>query len=140
VTPVPLLDTHAWIWWVEGDARLGRKTIEALDALPSDARPCISGISLLEVATLVNLGRLDFSESFENWLDAAADPRTVRVVPMSADIASEVARLPATCPRDPADRAIIATSRAMGYPLVSHDKAITQSRLVKRWSPEGAAS
>src|SRR6185295_4177815 len=29
--PSPLLDTHAWIWWVQGDARLGRQTLEALD-------------------------------------------------------------------------------------------------------------
>ena len=136
----PLLDTHAWIWWLQGDARLGRRTIEALDALPADARPHLSDISLLEVATLVRLGRLEFGDSFEKWLDAAADPRTVRMVPMAPDIVIETTRLPASFTRDPADRVIVATSRVMGYPLVTYDKAIAQSRLVRRWVPDEAKS
>ena len=131
----PLLDTNAWIWWLQGDARLDRRTIDALDALPGDSRPHLSDISLLEVATLVRLGQLEFEDSFEKWLDAAADPRTVRLVPMAPDIVIETTRLPATFTRDPVDRVIVATSRVMGYPLVSCDKAITQSRLVRRWVP-----
>ena len=129
----PLLDTHAWIWWVQGDTRLGRSTLDALDALPTDSRPCLSDISLWEVATLVDLGRVELPESLETWLEAAADPRTVRILPVTPAIASEVARLPATFHRDPADRLIVATSRVMGFPLVSHDRLITSSRLARRW-------
>ena len=129
-----LLDTHAWIWWVQGDVRLGRSTLEALDALPADARPCLADISLWEVATLVELGRVELPVSLDTWLDAAADPRTVRILPVTPAIAAEVARLPATCHRDPADRLIVATSRVLGHPLVTHDRAITKTRLVRRWS------
>jgi len=132
----PLLDTHAWIWWVEGDVRLGKRTIDALDALPDDVRPCIADFSLWEVATLVRLGRLEFADSFEAWLDAAAHPRTVRIVPMSPDIAIEITRLPESFTKDPADRAIVATSRVLGAPVVTLDKSITQSRLVRRWAPD----
>jgi PIN domain nuclease of toxin-antitoxin system len=32
---VPLLDTHAWIWWIEGDRRLPRRVRDTLDQLPS---------------------------------------------------------------------------------------------------------
>jgi PIN domain nuclease of toxin-antitoxin system len=138
VTEAPLLDTHAWIWWMQGDARLGRATIDALDALPADARPYLADISLWEVATLVDLGRVELPESLEMWLDAAADPRTVRVLPVTPAIAAEVARLPATFHRDPTDRLIVATSRVMGFPLVTHDRAITRTRLVRRWLPEDA--
>jgi len=38
-------------------------------------------------------------------------------------------------PRDPADRLIVATSRAMGIPVLSHDHLINRSRLVTRWRP-----
>jgi PIN domain nuclease of toxin-antitoxin system len=134
VTEAPLLDTHAWIWWMQGDARLGRSTIDALDALPANARPCLADISLWEVATLVELGRVKLPESLEMWLEAAADPRTVRIVPITPMIAAEVARLPATFHRDPADRLIVATSRVMGYPLVTHDQQIMRTRLAKRWT------
>lgn len=62
-------------------------------------------------------------------------PRTVRVVPVTADIAVEVAALPAAFHRDPADRLIVATSRALDVPLLSRDRRITSSRLAKAWRP-----
>ena len=131
----PLLDTHAWIWWVHGDPRLGRSTLAALDALPADTRPAIAAISLWEVATLVELGRLVLSQPLESWFAAAADARTVQILPLTPSVAAEVARLPSTFHRDPADRLIVATSRVHGHPIVSHDRAIVRSRLVRRWSP-----
>ena len=134
----PLLDTHAWIWWVQADPRLDRRTVEALDALPPDERPVLCDISLWEVAMLVMLGRLTLAEPLESWLEAAADPRTVRVVPVTPAVAAEVARLPETFHRDPADRLIVASCRALGLPLVTRDRAITSARLVRRWTPDTA--
>ena len=134
--PAPILDTHAWIWWVQADPRLDRRTVDALDALPPDDRPVLCDISLWEVAMLVALGRLTLGESLETWLDAAADPRTVRTQPVTPAIAAEVARLPETFHRDPADRLIVASCRALGHPLVTRDRAIAGARLVRRWTPD----
>ncbi|MEQ1761178.1 MAG: type II toxin-antitoxin system VapC family toxin [Vicinamibacterales bacterium] len=131
----PLLDTHAWVWWMDRDRRLGKATIDALDALPSDARPLLSDISLWEVATLVERGRLSFTVPFAEWLDAAAHPRSVQVVPISSAIAAEIAALPPSFHRDPADRVIVATCRVLGAPIVTKDRLITRSRLVSRWKP-----
>lgn len=133
--PAPILDTHAWVWWVQADPRLGRRTIEALDALPADDRPAVCDISLWEVAMLVALGRLTLGEPLESWLEAAADSRTVHVLPITPAIAAEVANLPETFHRDPADRLIVATCLALGHPLVTRDRAITRARLVRRWTP-----
>lgn len=129
----PLLDTHAWIWWIEQDARLGAKAISALDSLPADRRPFLCDISLWEVATLVERGRLRLDVPFDDWLDAAAHPRSVRLLPISARVAAEVARLPDSFHRDPADRIIVATSRAQGIPVLTHDDRIRRSRLVSLW-------
>lgn len=134
----PVLDTHAWIWWVVGDARLGRPTLAALDALPVEQRPAISAISLWEVATLVERGRLDLGMRLPRWLDHAADPRTVDVLPITAAVAADVAELPEQFQRDPADRLIVATCRTLGRPLVTRDRAILASRLVRRWAPRDA--
>ena len=138
MTTAPLLDTHAWIWWLHGDRRLGHHTLKKLDQLPRDVRPTISAISLWEVAMLVSLGRLELKATLEAWLAIAADPGTVRVVPISPRIAAEVARLPDTFQRDPADRLIVATSRVHGLPVLTRDAAITQSGLVRLWSPTGS--
>jgi PIN domain nuclease of toxin-antitoxin system len=134
--PAPLLDTHAWIWWVQADPRLDRRTIAALDALPPDDRPAVCDISLWEVAMLVALSRLTLGEPLESWLEAAADPRTVQVLPVTPAIAAEVARLPTTFHRDPADRLIVASCRVLGLSLVTRDRAITTARLVHRWTPD----
>jgi PIN domain nuclease of toxin-antitoxin system len=133
----PLLDTHAWIWWIDRDRRLGPAVIDALDALAVDARPLLSDISLWEVAMLVAGGRLSFSIPFAEWLEAAAHPRTVRVVPITPSIAEELVALPASFHRDPADRVIVATSRVLAAPLVTRDRRIIGSRLARRWNPKG---
>lgn len=134
MTSAPLLDTHAWIWWVNRDPRLGRAAITALDELTADNRPYLSDISLWEVATLVRKGRVTFAVSFEEWLEAAAHPRSVRIVPITPVIAMRIVALPASFHRDPADRIIVATCQTLDAPLLTRDKLIARSRLAKRWS------
>jgi PIN domain nuclease of toxin-antitoxin system len=131
----PLLDTHAWIWWADHDARLGATAISALDRLPPDQRPFVSDISLWEVAMLVERGRLEIDIPLREWLDAAAHPRSVRIIPITPAISAGVAALPSTFHRDPADRVIVATSLAMDIPLFTLDRRITRSRLVPLWKP-----
>ena len=131
----PILDTHAWIWWINQDARLGTSVIERLDALPPGHRPRVCDISLWEVAMLAERGRLVLSVPLVEWFEAAAHPRSVEVVRATPAIAAEVVALPASFHRDPADRLIVATCRVLGAPLVTHDLLITRSRLVSRWRP-----
>ena len=135
MSSVPLLDTHAWVWWVDRDRWLGEATIGWLDKLPADSRPYLCDISLWEVATLVERGRLTFSVPLADWLEAAAHPRSVRLVPVTPAIAAETAALPETFHRDPADRLIVATCRVMKLPLLTKDRLIMRSRLASRWEP-----
>jgi PIN domain nuclease of toxin-antitoxin system len=129
----PVLDTHAWVWWIHGDARLDSRTRVQLDDLPAERRPIISEISLWEVAMLVSLGRLRLDRSLDSWLPLAAHPKTVKVWPITAPIAAEVARFPESFHRDPADRLIVATSNNRGWPLLTYDRRIIDSGLVKLW-------
>lgn len=131
----PLLDTHVWVWWILGDAGLSRAEKEALDSLPSDARPVISNISLWEFATLVDLGRIRIEGSVEDWLRIAASPATVRVQPITPAIVAEMNRLPAGFHRDPADRLIVATALSLKIPLATKDRKIRSARLATLWKP-----
>jgi PIN domain nuclease of toxin-antitoxin system len=132
MSSAPLLDTHAWVWWIRRDERLGSAAIEQLDAFRPGERPSVADISLWEIAMLVRLGRLELGAPLRTWLDVASHPRTVRIMPISAAIAAETAALPQTL-RDPADRIIVATSRVADVPLLTHDRAILRSRLAHRW-------
>jgi PIN domain nuclease of toxin-antitoxin system len=53
-----LLDTHVWVWWVHGDARLGVRLAKSLEQNESQGLG-VSVISCWEVAKLVEYGRLD---------------------------------------------------------------------------------
>lgn len=134
MTRAPLLDTHAWVWWINGDRQLAQSVRTALDELPADGRPFLSDISLWEVAMLVTLGRLHLTVPLERWLQRAADPRAVRILPITQAVALEVTRLPKAFRRDPADRVIVATARAHDHSLVTRDRAILRSGLVTAWS------
>jgi PIN domain nuclease of toxin-antitoxin system len=129
-----VLDTHAWIWWVERDPRLGRAALAALDALPADNRPFLSDISLWEVAMLVERRRLTITVPLMEWFEATAHPRSVRIVPITPLIAAKVAGLPSSFHPDPADRVIVATCQALDAPLLTRDRLIGRSRLIKKWA------
>jgi PIN domain nuclease of toxin-antitoxin system len=130
----PVLDTHVWLWWMGRDPRLGESALEALDSLPGERRPYLCDISLWEVAMLVGQGRISVDGPLSAWLETAAHPRAVRVIPIVPAIAAEVANPPQAFRGDSADRLIVATCRVLDVPLLSHDSRIVQSRLVKRWT------
>lgn len=129
----PLLDTHIWIWWLLGDARMPPEGLHFLDNLPSDNRPFISDISLWELALLVELGRLELDRPLENFLKIAASPKTVQLCRIDAATVVEMNRLPDTFHRDPADRLIVATARVRNLELVTQDQRIVNSRIVPVW-------
>ena len=114
----PLLDTHIWLWWIGGERHLSKREMASLDKLPAEQRPFISDISLWEVAVLLELGRWNIAIPFESWLKAACHPRTVEILPIAQDIAAEIARLPATFHRDPADRIIVSTAQGTRHTAV----------------------
>jgi PIN domain nuclease of toxin-antitoxin system len=85
---------------------------------------------------LVELKRLALDMPLADWLSIAAHPRTVRLVPITPEIAAGTAALPSTFHRDPADRLIVATCLQLEFPLLTHDRLIMRSRLVARWRPD----
>ncbi len=134
MNPAPVLDTHVWVWWMLGDPSLPKAEREALDALPAASRPVISDISLWEFATLVDLGRIEIHMPVQDWLQIAASPGTVKVQAITPAIVAEMNRLPSTFHRDPADRLIVSTARALKLPLATMDRKIRKSKLVPLWS------
>lgn len=129
----PVLDTHIWIWWMLGDARLKAADRDALDSLAPGNRPVLCDISLWELASLVDLGRLKIRGDLVSWLRIAASPDTVRTQAITPALVGEMNRLPEGFHRDPADRLIVATARLLKLPILSYDRKIRSSRLVPLW-------
>jgi PIN domain nuclease of toxin-antitoxin system len=125
-----LLDTHVWWWWVNGDRRPSRAQQRVLRRISEKNPILISDISLWEVATLTSLGRLEVTVPLREWLERAAAEPLVRRCHISPAIAAEVAALPDSFSRDPADRVIVATARVHGATLLTRDSRIIESQLV----------
>lgn len=125
-----LLDTHVVVHWIEGAPELTPAHRAAIDAASEVEPVLVSEISLWELACLVRLGRLRPSIPLRDWLDAAVAPPLVRRVPISPAVAAEVAALPATLHRDPADHLLIASARVAGATLLTLDRRIIASGLV----------
>ena len=90
---VILLDTHIWVWWINGDARLPRTCYSYLDELPV-GEVAISVFSCWEVAMLHGRGRLGFGRSLDEWLSLALERAGVMIVEISPEIAVDSCRLP----------------------------------------------
>ena len=125
-----LLDTHVLLWWLNDRARLSPAQRDIVNAVDSKSPLLVSDISLWEVAMLHSLGRIRLLIPLREWLDKAAAPPLVQRYGISPAIAAEVAALPASFHRDPADRILVATARVLGVTLLTQDRRITDAALV----------
>jgi len=130
-----LLDTHIWIWWLLGSDRLSARERQALDQLARDGNAYLSAMSLWEAQMLHSKGRLSLDRSFSLWLEQAASPEIVKLLPLDVDVVIAVDRLPPEFHGDPADRLIAATARVHDLVLATHDQAIRSSGVVPIWTP-----
>lgn len=125
-----VLDTHVLLWWLARSPRLSRRQRKVIDAADANSPLCVSDISLWEIATLYELGRIQLDRPLREWLEQATAPPLVRRIGISPAVAAEVAALPDSFHRDPADRILVATARVLGAELLTSDKRIIDSKLV----------
>ena len=125
-----LLDTHVLLWWLNDRERLSSAQREITRAAGAEAPLLVSDISLWEVAMLHSLGRIRLLIPLREWLEKAVAPPLVRRYGISPAIAAEVAGLPASFHRDPADRILVATARVLGATLLTQDRRIIDAALV----------
>jgi len=126
---VILLDTHVVLWVKSDSARLSAKARATIENARKDAEGlAISGITLLELATLAKKGRIRLNISLESMLQEIETQFVV--LPISARACARTLELPASYPYDPADRIIGATALVEGLPLLTADREIRRSKAV----------
>lgn len=123
--PPLLLDTHVWIWVMEGATReVGPATRRAVEEAGARGRILVSAISVWEVGMLEAKGRIRFSLEIGEWVRRGLGAPGVQFSGLSPDVALGSARLPEGIHGDPADRMLIATARQTGATLVTRDHKI----------------
>ncbi len=127
---VILLDTHVVLWLTADPAKLSSRARAAIEVSRRNGDGvAICDITLLELATLANKGRIHLSISLESFLQDV-EARFV-VLPISSRACARAMGFPAAYPKDPADRIIGATALVEGLSLITADREIHRSKLLR---------
>ena len=127
-----LLDTHAWLWWAQGEAGELPTTLRDAIAGSSDV-VAVASVSCLEVAWLAKRRRVELSLPIDDFFTKAIDEAGLVLIPLTPHIAARSAFLP-DIHRDPIDRVLIATALEYDAELATRDGVIGRYPGVRvRW-------
>ena len=124
-------DTHPLIFVVTGKLnRLGRKARRIFQAAHEGKNVIVIPVSVLEEAIRLSERQIiRFKLPFHRWAQEIDRAPNFQIQPYTLEIFLEVAALSSI--RDPVDRAIVATSRHLGYPLITADEQIQEGGWVE---------
>jgi PIN domain nuclease of toxin-antitoxin system len=125
-----LLDTHAFIWWLAGDAALSPVARDAIG--DRDNEIFVSAASAWEIATKHRIGKLDQAAFLAADIVGAASQQGFQELPITLRHGQIAGSLPGPR-RDPFDRMLVAQSIAEAMPLVSQEKIFVQYGIQLLW-------
>lgn len=120
-----LLDTCAAIWLQAGSAFRPEGEAALQEAQKIGTQVLVSPITAWEIGLLVSKGRLVLSLPPLTWFDQLLE-LGVDLAPLTPDILIASSQLPGQPLRDPADRIVAATARAMRYRLITRDRPLLE--------------
>lgn len=114
-----LLDTHALLWWLNGDLQLGKVAIGIISDPDNDVY--ISAATTWEIAIKKNKGLLVAPDN----IDSIIEQEGFTKLPISLYHGESAGSLP-LYHRDPFDRMLIAQAQAHGLQLMTADNEFSK--------------
>jgi PIN domain nuclease of toxin-antitoxin system len=121
-----LIDTHAALWFLEGDANLSAVAFDLIEDHTIERR--LSAASVWEVAIKRGTGKLVATADFHERMDRQG----VRGLSVTDAHAAAVADLPMHH-RDPFDRILVAQAMAEGMSILSNDEILHKYDVPVLW-------
>lgn len=120
-----LLDTHVFVWSVEGDERrIGRQARRMIERAESSGAVLVSPVTLFEITALHVAGRLRLARPVERWILDGLETTSIRIAELSPSVAIDAGHIPRTALEDPADRLLVATARELDAAFLTGDARI----------------
>jgi PIN domain nuclease of toxin-antitoxin system len=112
-----LIDTHALLWYLQGDANLSNLALTTIEDKDNDV--FVSIVSLWEIAIKLGLSKLELQRPFEN-LEADLQRLDIKILPIAFAELDIYRSLPLHH-RDPFDRILIAQSIGNSLTIITRD-------------------
>jgi len=125
-----LLDTHAFLWFIGGNASLSKKARALIE--DETNRVFLSTASLWEIAIKISLGKLVLSEPFEVLIPEQLSSNGIELLDISIFHASRIIDLPFHH-RDPFDRLLVVQAQVEGLALISKDESFDTYAISRLW-------
>ena len=125
-----LLDTHALIWWLTGDAALSHR---AQNAIADEANSIgVSAASAMEVATKFRIGKLPNAALLARDFEAIVADQGFVEIPITVHHARLAGEMRIDH-KDPFDRMLIAQAQAEDMVLVSNEALFDKFAVNRLW-------
>lgn len=126
-----LLDTHALLWWLDGDRKLPRRVRELIGV--AETPVLVSAASVWEITTKARIGKLPGALSVAADVPACIASQGFSSLPISLDHAQRAGSLPGPH-RDPFDRMLIAQAQAENLALVTNERIFDAYGIRRVWA------
>ncbi len=124
-----LLDTHALIWFLEGDECLSAKAKEIISDDNAEIR--VSIVSLWEMAIKISLGKLQLSQSLRQVIETV-EKLNIALLSVKTSHLLGLLDLPFEH-RDPFDRLLISQALVENHKLISNETMFLQYGVDRVW-------
>jgi len=125
-----LLDTHTFLWWLDGDAALSAAAQIAI--ADEENEVFLSSASAWEIATKFRLGKLPNATAIAIDVAGAAAAQGFSELPISLRHGERAGALPGPH-RDPFDRMLVAQAILEDLSLVSNEQAFDAYGVRRLW-------
>jgi PIN domain nuclease of toxin-antitoxin system len=125
-----LLDTHAFVWWLAGDAALSAPARMAIGETANDV--LVSAATAWEIATKHRIGKLPGVVTIAADLGGAVAAQGFGTLPITFRHGQAAGALAGTH-RDPFDRMLMAQAMIQNLVLVSNEQAFDAYGVQRLW-------
>jgi PIN domain nuclease of toxin-antitoxin system len=125
-----LLDTHAFLWFMEGSPKLSEPAREEIEA--AEGRRAISIASLWEMAIKASLGKLTLGKPMGELIPVVLADSGIELLAIAVGDVARVVTLPFHH-RDPFDRLLAAQALERGFAIVSVDEVFDSYGVGRVW-------
>ena len=125
-----LLDTHALLWFLEGNSRLSAHARAAISDLANTRLFSVAGA--WEIAIKVSLGKLVLTVPFSRLVPGELEANGISLQPIRSEHMNATIVLPFHH-RDPFDRMLVAQAAVEGAVVVSSDSILDAYGVHRIW-------